>query len=494
MSTPENENENDQESDTKGPSSKSQQWIIEDLKSGPENRIRNAMEQISGIEAPSDGIIFALIGILVSHSEKELREQAYRVLGGLELSTRHIGLLKYDLTSYEPDIQQNVASLVVKSGQQAIPELVPILIHRNNEKSTLAHQLLDRIDPLWAKTQGAVICLDEIIESGLRSNELAVRKKAAAVMVKVGVPAVPWLLPLITHPFPHLRTITIGTLDRINGDWYHSPELSSYYPDLVKSLEGTNHSLTQDVLMIVKKIGKPIVPQLLQEFISGEKPFSKSLGGLGLNILKVLSLIRDQRPEVLSLLAEVLSSEGDSDYLLMALRAIQKIGVYFDGFYQGFERSIRDDVSRVRLETLRTVHELHFNNPDFYPFLIARLADKNTDVAEKAKVTVRGVGQDIAPALWNFLMDKEFMDGKDIQDRASSLGKRSEMPSFKYDAETARRNFNWGVHLLVDEFIRRFYAQANALYILRGFFADDPAEIDRIEEYERLMMKKDEEE
>ena len=130
----------------------------------------------------------------------------------------------------------------------------------------------------------------------------------------------------------------------------------------------------------------------------------------------------------------------------------------------------------------------------FYPYLIARLADKDTDVAAKAKVAVRGVGPDIAPALWDFLMNQKFLDGEDIQKRASSLGKRSEIQSFKYDAETARRNFNWEIHMLVDEIIKRFQAQVNALDILRRFFADDPEEMGRIEEYERLMMKKEEEE
>jgi HEAT repeat protein len=300
-------------------------------------------------------------------------------------------------------IRQAAAQALGDIGADAAPALTDLAtaaIDREEGVRRVASAVLARVDPAWAIAPDTRRALPAVVE-GLRSDLPWVSRAAAALLVRIGRPAVPALAELLVDWETNaLRMTVLGILGQIG------PSAGEAAPALTDVLASSDNEFRQAAAATLVRLGAaaaPAVPALIRALPDWSPPVRESaaqtLGAVGVGaahaVPSLLGLLSDWDDKVRAATVAALAGIGEPAVPLLALvlqeRDLRRLG----------ERTrFREEVDRLwkRLET-----EGGHGTPerawrDLTWFARAGLPDQTEVVHEAAATALGRIGPGAAAA------------------------------------------------------------------------------------------------
>jgi HEAT repeat protein len=342
----------------------------------------------------------ALLRLLEDHSPEARGEAADSLV---RVGAPIVAAVAERLNHEEAPVRRAAAAILGEIGPPAAPALSALVratIDRDEGVRRVAAQALPRIDPAWPIAPGTRQALPALIE-GLRSSPPWISREAAALLVRIGRPAVPALVELLAdwEQDSH-RLASLRILEQLG------PSAGEAAPALAQILEGPDRDFRQVAAEVLARIGAaatPAVPALirrLSDWSPGVRQLAaRTLGAVGTPaahaVPALLGLLSDWDEGVRQATVAALSGIGEPAVPFLA-QVLEQRNLRRVGESAHFHEEVERLWQRLDAEGTPWVPETGWR--DLVWFARDGLQDQLDAVHEAAATALGRIGSSAAPA------------------------------------------------------------------------------------------------
>lgn len=249
--------------------------------------------------------------------------------------------------------------------EKAIPYLVKILADGNAAVRQTAAEALGKIDPQWRQRDVVRRAVPGFIKSiGEEEAEFNAPDEA---LVQIGSASIPYLMGALVSSNQFLIETAGQTLEKINPQWFRTPEASHAVPRLAKALSDSEWYVRHSAADVLGKIGPgaiKAVPYLVKALADKNKTV-RSVAKDSLNKVTIRKPAPSESPD------------EDSEQIPEEDKEIRRL----------LKDMESNDVA-VRLSAVEALGNMEAEASEAVPHLTAALADRENDIREAAALAL----------------------------------------------------------------------------------------------------------